>query len=335
MDREPGREWASGGRGHVPDMVAVTEDAYLVDQLSRRAGVDDVRAVFADDRVAQLLVSLVADVDDDLPLADNHSLATTMPGGRPWEAAGTALPKERRRPLALVTAAAVAGAVLLSSGAAAAVTGSPLTPWRAAVHAVWSPEQGATLAEPRSLPSQAADPAQVNQRLSGVGAALAQGRLDDARDQLAAARALVDAGADLPPGQEQRLQNLETRLQSLLDGKPGKGGGQGPSAGTGKATGNGTGNGTGKATGKATGNGTGKAAGKGSSEGPATGSGTQPKGSHGGASASSGTGRATGKASSADTPKRGGHDSTPTGTTSTGSGAHGSGHHGGKATSRG
>ena len=327
MDREPGRRWASGGRGHVPDMVAVTEDAYLVDQLSRRAGVDDVRAVFADDRVAQLLVSLVADVDDDLPLADNRSWATTVLGGRPWEAASTALPKERRRPVALVTAAAVAGAVLLSSGAAAAVTGSPLTPWRAAVHAVWSPERGTTVAEPRSLPSQAADPAQVNQQLAGVGAALAQGRLDDARDQLAAARALVDGGADLPPGQEQRLQNLETRLQSLLDGKPGKGGGQGPSAGTGKAAG--------KATGKGTGKGTGKAAGKGSSEGPATGSGTQPKGSHGGASASSGTGRGTGKASSADTPKRGGHDSTPTGTTSTGRGAHGSGHHGGKATSRG
>jgi hypothetical protein len=198
------------GDGGGLDLLAVQRDDELLDLLGARG------AVPGSDEVARLLAALTAEVDDALPADPVRTDA-----GPTAPAAGT--PGHTRR----FGAAGVAAAVLLGgsvalSGAAAAVTGDPLAPYKTVGHAVGtvSSAVGSAVGQALSfgeddLPEQAAPIAHLNKRLSGARAALAHGDATQVRalvDELTAVLATADLSDEQRAALQQRLDRLEDAL---------------------------------------------------------------------------------------------------------------------------
>jgi len=221
------------------DLLAVQEDALLLDLLSRRLDATG----FADDPVAGLLQSLAEDVDADLPSVAPHwhediRVAAVASTGLITGAVARSR-SSRRLPSAAVAAMTVTGLLFATGGVAAAVTGDPFSPLREVASAVWgdgstnqsdpTADDGAPGPDPsKSLPASASDKAELNRMLVGVSSAIARGDVDAAAQQLALAQALADSGLVLPTGLQHRLDHL---TELLADPTPGGHDGNKPAAG--------------------------------------------------------------------------------------------------------
>ena len=175
----------------------------------------------ADDRGRpRLLAALAAEVDDGLAgLLDDADLpipAAPPPPGA--DAAGHG----RRLGAAGVAAAVLLGGSVALSGAAAAVTGDPLAPYKTVGHVVGPCRRdvGAAVGDALSfgdddLPEQAAPIAHLNKRLAGARAALAHGDTTEVRalvDELTAVLATADLSDEQRAALQQRLDKLEDSL---------------------------------------------------------------------------------------------------------------------------
>jgi hypothetical protein len=202
------------------DVLAVQQDAALVNALAVRADLDD----FPDDHVATLLAAWTASIDAGVDASE------------PWrlpEPALTPVGAERRsgRGRAGVVAGAVVAALVASGGAAAAVTGDPLAVVRAPIEALErvNPFAGDEDNAKTTLPEPAAPVAEPNKLLASAQRALAQGDLEEAARLLAEAQALL--GDTMTPGQERRIDRL---LEQLSGEAKGQGQGKPDDAGQGK-----------------------------------------------------------------------------------------------------
>jgi len=221
------------------DLLAVQEDALLLDLLSRRLDATG----FADDPVAGLLQSLAEDVDADLQSVAPHwhediRVAAVASTGLITGAVAPAR-SSRRLPSAAVAAMTVTGLLFATGGVAAAVTGDPFSPLREVASAVWgdgsknqsdpTTDDGVPGPDPgKPLPASASDKAELNRMLVGVSSAIARGDVDAAAEQLALAQALADSGLVLPAGLQHRLDHL---TEQLADPTPGGDNGKKPAAG--------------------------------------------------------------------------------------------------------
>ena len=208
-----------GGDGGGLDLLAVQRDDELLDLLGARRAVSDA------DEVGRLLAALAAEVDDAMPKAP---FVVAAPGSAAAPAADT--PGHARR----LGAAGVAAAVLLGgsvamSGAAAAVTGDPLAPYKTVGHAVGTVGHavghavgnvGSAVGNALSLgeddlPEQAATIAHLNKRVAGARAALAHGdtaQVQAVVDELTAVLATADLSDEQRAALQQKLDRLEDSL---------------------------------------------------------------------------------------------------------------------------
>ena len=151
------------------DLLDVQDDALLVDAI---AGRGDLSA-FRDDPIAALLGSYVADVDLDLEL----------PSGGDWRVKDRpplSAARRRARHARFLVAAGTAVALVGTSGVAAAVTGDPFSPYRAAVNAVTHSGETIPTADGKGdanggVPTQASDSASVARSLKDINRAIAAG----------------------------------------------------------------------------------------------------------------------------------------------------------------
>ena len=204
------RQDGTGGSGL--DLLAVQRDDELLDLLGSR------RAMSDDDEVARLLAALAADVDHALPAAARPTASTTTAPAQVAEALGHA----RRLGAAGVAAAVLLGGSVALSGAAAAVTGDPLAPYRTVGQAVGTVGDAVGTAVGQALsfgdddlPEQAAPIAHLNKRLAGARAALAHGHTTEVRalvDELTAVLATADLSDEQRAALQQRLDKLEDSL---------------------------------------------------------------------------------------------------------------------------
>jgi hypothetical protein len=200
------------GDGGGLDLLAVQRDDELLDLIGLRRG------VAGDDEATRLLAALAAEIDDALPV---RTTPTADPGSTRLPVADA--PRHGRR----LGAAGVAAAVLLGgsvamSGAAAAVTGDPLAPYKTVGHVVGSAVGnvgsavgGALSFGDDDLPEQAAPIAHLNKRLAGARAALAHGDTTEVRalvHQLTAVLATADLSEEQRAALQQRLDKLEDSL---------------------------------------------------------------------------------------------------------------------------
>jgi hypothetical protein len=196
-----------------PDMTAVQRDAQTIQAIASR-----VPALIDDrDPIALHLAAWVAEIDRDI----DPSVVVQLPQ-RPVTSTS---PSGPRRSRVVGVAGATVVALLVSSGAAAAVTGDPLAAVRAPLSAIKtinpfagdSPSQG-TAQPQKPLPTAA----ETNQLLADAQRAIAQGDLERAAELLDQARA---SGV----GQQLRADRLADRLEAAKDPK-----GKGPQDATGK-----------------------------------------------------------------------------------------------------
>lgn len=131
------------------DLIAVQRDAALLDALSQRVRLEgahgDIR--IDSDPVVGMLAALVDDVDDGLLLdvADRPAARSFIPEQSRRSPAHAArlptlpvvvAPVRRRHAVRVVAAMVVTAAVLSVSGAAAAVSGDPLRPYKDVINVV-------------------------------------------------------------------------------------------------------------------------------------------------------------------------------------------------------
>jgi len=194
------------------DLISVQRDDELLDLIGLR------RALAEDDEVTRLLAALAAEVDDALPAQPTRtSDLGSVPESAPLPVAD-APGLGRRFGTAGVAAAVLLGGSVALSGAAAAVTGDPLAPYKTVGHAVGS--VGSAVGDALSfgdddLPEQAAPIAHLNKRLAGARAALAHGNTTEVRalvDQLTALLATDDLSEEQRAALQQRLDKLEDSL---------------------------------------------------------------------------------------------------------------------------
>ena len=194
------------------DLLAIQEDALLLDIVAARGDLTS----FADDPIASVLGSWAADIDYGLESQPvSHLLAAPAP--IPLSA-----PRRTRRSGRFMVAAGTAIALVGTSGVAAAVTGDPLLPFRAAVNVVTGSGHDTVVADGdgkggHNLPDQAALEAQVNQSLSGVQKAIAAGDLELAQHLIDVANGEVDGVEGLPPGLQDRIDQLQQQIDHAVD----------------------------------------------------------------------------------------------------------------------
>jgi hypothetical protein len=207
------------GDGGGLDLIAVQRDDELLDLIGLR------RAVAGDDEVTRLLAALAAEVGDALPA---QPTGTSDLGSGPDPAplpAADAAGLGRRLGAAGVAAAVLLGGSVALSGAAAAVTGDPLAPYKTVGHVVVGVGSavgsvGSAVGDALSfgdddLPEQAAPIAHLNKRLAGARAALAHGDTTEVRalvDQLSAVLATDGLSEEQRAALQQRLDKLEDSL---------------------------------------------------------------------------------------------------------------------------
>ncbi|MEO8328888.1 MAG: hypothetical protein ABI586_02675 [Candidatus Nanopelagicales bacterium] len=189
------------------DLFAIQEDALLLDIVATRGDLTS----FADDPIAAVLGSWTRDIDAGL---ESQQVAHLLTAPAP---AASVTPMRSGRSARFLVAATTAVVLVGTSGVAAAVTGDPLGPFRAAVGAVTGSGNDNLSASGvgnnnHPLPDPAATEAEINRTLSGVNRAVAQG-------DLAAAQALLDAAevdavgvADLAPGFDVRFEHLQDKI---------------------------------------------------------------------------------------------------------------------------
>lgn len=191
------------------DVLAVQQDGALVNALAVRGDLDS----FADDPVARLLVAWVESID------------TGLDEGGPWlmpEQERTPVTPIRRRGRAGLVAGVTAAVLVVSSGAAAAVTGDALAIVRAPIEVLgrvnpFVGDQDETGNAKADLPEPASPVAGPNKLLADAQRALAQGDVEEAARLLAQAQALLDNAAN--PGQQHRIDKLAAQLGGDSKGK--------------------------------------------------------------------------------------------------------------------
>jgi hypothetical protein len=196
-------------RSHDVDVLAVQRDGALVNALAVRGDLHDV----ADDPVARMLVAWVESVDAGLD------------DSRPWlmpEQERTPVPPDRRRGRAGLVAGVTAAVLVVSSGAAAAVTGDALAIVRAPIEVLGRVNpfvggQEETKDAKSGLPEAASPVAGPNKLLADAQRALAQGDVTEAARLLAQAQGLL--GDATNPGQQHRIDKLTAQLGSGNQGK--------------------------------------------------------------------------------------------------------------------
>jgi hypothetical protein len=210
------------------DVLAVQHDGALINALAVRGDLD----VFGDDPVAGLLVAWVESIDAGID------------DGRSW-----VVPEQERTPVTPVRphrrgrAGLVAGAtvavLVVSSGAAAAVTGDALAIVRAPIDVLGrvSPFAAGQDDAKSELPEPAAPVAGPNKLLADAQRALAQGDTEEAARLLAQAQGLLGDVAN--PGQQHRIDKLTAQLGADHQGR-GKGSDQDKGKGTDQDKGKGT-----------------------------------------------------------------------------------------------
>jgi len=219
------------GDGGGLDLLAVQRDDELLDLLGAR------RTVPAGDDVAGLLAALAAEVDEAMPAVPVPTHAPPTTAAPTAETSG----HTRRLGAAGAAAAVLLGGSVALSGAAAAVTGDPLAPYKTVGHAVGtvSSAVGSAVGQALSfgeddLPEQAAPIAHLNKRLSGARAALAHGDSTQVRalvQELTAVLATADLSDEQRAAVQQRLDKLEDALAKAPPARPdgtAKGGGKAP-----------------------------------------------------------------------------------------------------------
>jgi hypothetical protein len=191
------------------DMVAVHGDAALVDALATRS----VGASDLDDPVVRALTEWGEYVDDGL----DNAVTFVMPGSA--GAARAAHAGRGRR--TMLVAGSTALALVVSGGAAAAVTGDPLAVVKAPLHALGTvnPFSGGETNAGDRPPNPTPTNAQANKLLADARRAMAQGHPVKAQRLLAEAKVLL--GDDVNPGQQKFIDALTNALPE----RPGRSGG--------------------------------------------------------------------------------------------------------------
>ncbi len=197
------------------DMVAVQGDAALVDALATRS----VGASDLDDPVVRALAEWGEYVDDGL----DDAVTFVMPGSA--GAARAAHAGRGRR--TMLVAGSTALALVVSGGAAAAVTGDPLAVVKAPLHALGTvnPFSGDETNAGDRLPNPTPTKAQANKLLADARRAMAQDHPVKAQRLLAEAKVLL--GDDVNPGQQKFIDALTNALPE----RPGRSGGTGAEPG--------------------------------------------------------------------------------------------------------
>jgi hypothetical protein len=191
------------------DVEAVQQDAAVIQELASRSG--DLRA--HDDPVVRALALWVEYVDAGV-VDDTASFVMSGPD------VGVARRTGRGR-RGMLIAGSTALALVVSGGAAAAVTGDPLAVVKAPLQALAKANpfnDDDTTARDR-LPEQTPTRAQANKLLADARRAMALGNTEKAERLLAKAQDLL--GDDVSPGQ----QKFMDKLDGELPGRPGQAGG--------------------------------------------------------------------------------------------------------------
>ena len=197
------------------DMVAVQSDAALMDALATRS----VGASDLDDPVVRALAEWREYVDDGL----DGTVTFVMPGST--GAARAAQAGRGRR--TMLVAGSTALALVVSGGAAAAVTGDPFAAVKAPLHALGkvNPFSGDETNTGDRLPNPTPTKAQANKLLADARRAMAQDHPVKAQRLLAEAKVLL--GDDVNPGQQKFIDALTNALPE----RPGRAGGTGAQPG--------------------------------------------------------------------------------------------------------
>ncbi len=254
------------------DAVAVQQDAASVHALATRA----FGEVDMNDPAVALLAAWVAQIDDGV----DEVAQFVMPQNGSSGPSPVAISAPRGRRAALIAGSA-AFALVVSGGAAAAVTGDPLAAVRAPLHALGelNPFADAVTNARERLPLSAPTTANANKLLAGAQRAMAQGRTSEAQKLIAEAEALLGGTAN--PGQLNRLEKLKDKVAGHSDPK-GKGLANAPGKGQSDPKGKGLANAPGKGQSDPKGKGLANAPGKGQSDplgkGPVDKAGSQQSG---------------------------------------------------------
>lgn len=197
---------------HDSDAVAVQQDAASVHALATRAFAE----VDMHDPAIAILAAWAADIDAGI---DEAALFVMPAATRSAGLAGLGVSDSRGRRTALIAGSTVF-ALVVSGGAAAAVTGDPLAMVRGPLHALGKVNPFAdTESNARErLPEQAPTTADANKLLADAQRAVANGDMEKAQQLLTEAQALMGGAAN--PGQQNRID----KLIDDLSGKPGDSG---------------------------------------------------------------------------------------------------------------
>jgi hypothetical protein len=202
--------------GDELDPAAIGRDAALIQALSRRTSPpSDVER----DAVVESLTAWVGWVDTPAGIDVALPMPTPRSLGRDRV---VSLDAQRQRRAALVVGATIA-ALVVSSGAAAAVTGDPFAVARAPLSVIeqFSPFGDGSSNARESLPDPASPTADVNKLLADAQRAVAAGEFDEAERLLDQAGAALGEGAN--PGQEHRIDRLLDLVANGPDHGPGQG----------------------------------------------------------------------------------------------------------------
>jgi hypothetical protein len=184
---------------HELDVAAVQQDATIIHDLASRSG--DMHD--HEDPVVRALAAWVEFVDAGVD--DATSFVMTTPDGAGAHQAG----RGRR---AMLVAGSTALALVVSGGAAAAVTGDPLAVVKAPFQVLSKANpfnDGETNARDQ-LPEQTPTRAQANKLLADARRAMAQGNTEKAQRLLAEAKDLL--GDDASRGQQKLIDTLDGKL---------------------------------------------------------------------------------------------------------------------------
>ena len=200
------------------DIVAVQQDAAAVHALATRA-FDEVDM---HDPAVAILAAWVTQIDSGVDASTRFVMPQTPPSG----SSTNVMPASRGRRSALIAGSTVF-ALVVSGGAAAAVTGDPLAMVRAPLHALGKANPFADDAPGARdrLPEPAPTTAVVNKLLADALRAMANGQITKAEKLLDEATALL--GETVNPGQQNRIDKLNGELPGQADPN-GKGPGDTP-----------------------------------------------------------------------------------------------------------
>ena len=189
------------------DVLALQQDGALVSALAVRGDLDG----FAGDPVAELLGAWVKSIDEGI---DDSGSSWVVPEQQP-----TPVTPIRHRGRAGLVAGVTAAVLVVSSGAAAAVTGDALAIVRAPIEAFGRVSVfGVGQDDAKDvLPEPASPVAKPNKLLADAQRALAQGNTEEAARLLAQAQGLLGDAAN--PGQQHRIDKLTAQLEDGTHGK--------------------------------------------------------------------------------------------------------------------